>query len=774
MLVRQPGVVNATLATLLDQQTAIVSRRKRAPSSKDQDPHRQREAKKYANPIPSREFILETLTERGVPLVFDELAEALDLSEEQDRIALQRRLGAMERDGQLVRNRRDAYCLVNKRDLIAGRVIGHPDGFGFVKPDDGGDDVYLYPRQMRALFHNDRVVVRITGQDRRGRLEGSVVEVLERNTRTVVGRLYQESGVGFVVPDNKRLAHDIIIPRDRIGEAQEGQIVVAEITDQPTKRTQPIGFVQQVLGDHMAPGMETDIAIRTHNLPVDWPEALLGQIAGLSEEVPETAKQGRTDLRKLPLVTIDGADARDFDDAVYCERKPKGWKLLVCIADVSAYVERGTALDAEGYNRGNSVYFPDRVVPMLPEVLSNGLCSLNPQVDRLCMACELYVNQEGQTTRSRFFPAVMRSQARLTYDQVAAMLTDGDPELCARDAELLPHLHELYALYQVLHGARAERGAIDFDTTETRFEFNDQGRIAAVHPLVRNDAHRIIEECMLAANVAAARLFERKKIPALYRIHETPKQEKLTDLREFLGELGLKLPGGAKPTAKDYAALLDGVKERPDRHLIQTVLLRSMQQAMYSSDNVGHFGLAYSAYTHFTSPIRRYPDLIVHRTIKHLLNGGTAADHDYSKPDLQVIGEHCSGSERRADEATRDAESWLKAEFMQDKLGEEFDGTITSVNTFGVFVELDEIYVDGLVHITALDNDYYHFDPVGRRLSGERTGMVYRLGDRVRVQVAAVNLDERKIDFVMVRAPAPAQEPEAPAKRSRSRRRRKG
>ena len=774
MLVRQPGVVNATLATLLDQQTAIVSRRKRAPSSKDQDPHRQREAKKYANPIPSREFILETLTERGVPLVFDELAEALDLSEEQDRIALQRRLGAMERDGQLVRNRRDAYCLVNKRDLIAGRVIGHPDGFGFVKPDDGGDDVYLYPRQMRALFHNDRVVVRITGQDRRGRLEGSVVEVLERNTRTVVGRLYQESGVGFVVPDNKRLAHDIIIPRDRIGEAQEGQIVVAEITDQPTKRTQPIGFVQQVLGDHMAPGMETDIAIRTHNLPVDWPEALLGQIAGLSEEVPETAKQGRTDLRKLPLVTIDGADARDFDDAVYCERKPKGWKLLVCIADVSAYVERGTALDAEGYNRGNSVYFPDRVVPMLPEVLSNGLCSLNPQVDRLCMACELYVNQEGQTTRSRFFPAVMRSQARLTYDQVAAMLTDGDPELCARDAELLPHLHELYALYQVLHGARAERGAIDFDTTETRFEFNDQGRIAAVHPMVRNDAHRIIEECMLAANVAAARLFERKKIPALYRIHETPKQEKLTDLREFLGELGLKLPGGAKPTAKDYAALLDGVKERPDRHLIQTVLLRSMQQAMYSSDNVGHFGLAYSAYTHFTSPIRRYPDLIVHRTIKHILNGGTAADHDYSKPDLQVIGEHCSGSERRADEATRDAESWLKAEFMQDKLGEEFDGTITSVNTFGVFVELDEIYVDGLVHITALDNDYYHFDPVGRRLSGERTGMVYRLGDRVRVQVAAVNLDERKIDFVMVRAPAPAQEPEAPAKRSRSRRRRKG
>jgi len=746
-----------------------VARRKKAQSPRDLDPHRQREAKKYANPIPSREFILETLAGAGVPLVFDELAETLALSDEQDLVALQRRLGAMVRDGQLVRNRRDAFCLVNKRDLIAGRVIGHQDGFGFVKPDDGGDDVYLYPRQMRALFHNDRVVVRVTGRDRRGRLEGSVVEVLERNTRTVVGRFYQESGVGFVVPDNKRLAHDIIIPRDRIGEAEQGQIVVAEITDQPTKRTQPIGRIQEVVGDHMAPGMETDIAVRTHDLPVEWPAEVESVVSGLSEEVPEAAKEGRTDLRRIPLVTIDGADARDFDDAVYCERKPRGWKLLVCIADVSSYVEPGSALDAEAYNRGNSVYFPDRVIPMLPEVLSNGLCSLNPEVDRLCMACELYVSLEGKATRSRFFPAVMRSHARLTYDQVAAMVADGEPELCERFAHLLPHLHELYALYKALHGARAERGAIDFDTTETRFEFNEQGRIAAIRPLIRNDAHRIIEECMLAANVAAAKLFERKKMPALYRIHELPTEEKLGDLREFLAELGLSLPGGKKPTAQDYAALLERVKDRPDRHLIQTVLLRSMQQAMYSSDNVGHFGLAYPAYTHFTSPIRRYPDLIVHRGIKHLLDGGTAADFDYSKPDLQVMGDHCSGTERRADEATRDAESWLKCEYMEDKLGEEFDGTITSVNSFGIFVELDEIYVDGLVHITALDNDYYHFDPVGHRLTGERTGMVYRLGDRLRVQLAAVNLDERKIDFVLSKPPAQR----APQRRGPSRRRRK-
>ncbi|MGA7978915.1 MAG: ribonuclease R [Chromatiaceae bacterium] len=740
----------------------------RAKSPRELDPHRQREKKKYANPIPSREFILQVLSDTGVPPSFDELAVALDLVSEEDLVALRRRLGAMERDGQLVRNRRDAYCLVNKRDLIAGRVIGHPDGFGFVKPDDGGDDVYLYPRQMRGLFHNDRVVVRVTGRDRRGRLEGSVVEVLERSTRNVVGRFYQEGGVGFVVPDNKRLTHDIIIPRDRIDRAEQGQIVVAEITDQPTKRTQPIGRILEVVGDHMAPGMETDIAIRTHDLPVEWPAAVEAEIASLSDEVPQAAKEGRTDLRRVPLVTIDGADARDFDDAVFCERKPKGWKLIVCIADVSSYVAPETALDKEGLNRGNSVYFPDRVIPMLPEVLSNGLCSLNPEVDRLCMACELYVGREGQVSRSRFFPAVIRSHARLTYDQVAAMLVDGDPDLCEQYAALLPHLHELHALYQALHRARAARGAIDFDTTETRFEFNSQGRIEAIHPLVRNDAHRIIEECMLAANVAAARLFERKKLPALYRIHETPTEEKLTDLREFLGELGLKLPGGAKPTAQDYAALLEKVKDRPERHLIQTVLLRSMQQAMYSSDNVGHFGLAYPAYTHFTSPIRRYPDLIVHRAIKHLLEGGTAADFDYSKPDLQSIGEHCSGTERRADEATRDAESWLKCEYMEDKLGEHFDGTITSVNSFGIFVELDNIYVDGLVHITALDNDYYHFDPVGHRLTGERTGTVYRLGDRLHVKLAAVNLDERKIDFVLAE-PVRA----APPRRSKSRRKRK-
>lgn len=717
--------------------------------SRDADPHRRREAKKYSNPIPSREFILDTLVETGVPLTFDEITAAFDIRDAEEFVALQRRLGAMVRDGQLVLNRREAYCLVNKQDLIAGRVIGHLDGFGFVKPDDGGDDIYLYPRQMRGLFHNDRVVVRIIGRDRRGRLEGSVVEVLERNTHTVVGRFYQESGVGFVIPDNKRLVHHIIIPGDRTAGSEQDRIVVAEITDQPTKRTQPIGKILEIVGDHMAPGMETDIAIRTHDLPVQWPAAVEVEIAGLGTEVPAAARDGRVDLRRLPLVTIDGADARDFDDAIYCERTPKGWKLLVCIADVSSYVEPGTALDAEARERGNSVYFTGRVIPMLPEILSNGLCSLNPDVERLCMACELYVSRVGKVTKSRFFAAVMRSHARFTYDQVAALLEDSDPRLRQRFLELLPYLHALYALYQALHGARVERGAIDFDTIETSFELDEQGRVLAIRPLVRNVAHRIIEECMLAANVAAARFFQRKRMPVLYRIHETPKEEKLSDLREFLAGLSLRLPGGKRPTAKDYAALLDAVRARPNRHQIRTVLLRSMQQAMYSSENTGHFGLAYPVYTHFTSPIRRYPDLIVHRAIKHLLAGGTAADFDYAKPDLRRIGEHCSGTERRADEATRDVESWLKCEYMEDKIGAEFEGTITSVNPFGVFVELDRIHVDGLVHITALDNDFYHFDPVGHRLTGKRTGTVHRLGDRLRVRLAAVNLDERKIDFVL-------------------------
>ncbi len=721
-------------------------------SAKKIDPHHVREAKKYANPIPSREFILQHLASVGVPMAQQELAAQLALRSEEDLEALRRRLNAMERDGQVVRNRNGALCIVNSKDLIAGRVIGHPDGFGFLRPDEGGEDLFVSPRQMRQLLHNDRAVVRVVGLDRRGRKEAAVVEVLERGNQLVVGRLYMDRGVGFVVPDNKRLHQDIVIPEGDFNGAGNGQMVVAEIVEQPSKRTQPIGRIKDVLGEHMAPGMETDVAIRTHQLPLEWPDEVQQEIAHLGSEVDEDAKQGRVDLRHLPLVTIDGADARDFDDAVYCEAKPKGWRLLVCIADVSSYVKPGSALDREAKARGNSVYFPDRVIPMLPEVLSNGLCSLNPNVDRLCMTCELYINKDGVVTRSRFFEAVMRSHARLTYDQVADMLLDGEPELCATHADLLPHLHQLYALFRVLQRVRSALGAIDFDTTETRILFNAERKVERIVPVFRNDAHRLIEECMLAANVAAARFLQRKKLPALYRNHDGPQAEKLLDLKEFLGELGLRMPGGEKPQSSDYAELLSQVRDRPDFHLIQTVLLRSLSQAVYSAENQGHFGLSFAAYTHFTSPIRRYPDLIVHRAIRHLLKGGTLEDYDYSQTELQGLGEHCSATERRADEATRDVTSWLKCEYMMDKIGDEFVGIITSVTSFGIFVELDEIYVDGLVHITALDNDYYHFDPVGHRLTGERSGMVYRLGDQVKVKVAAVNLDDRKIDFLLVEA----------------------
>jgi len=726
-----------------------VSKQKGRRVDRSRDPYQAREAKKYQNPIPSREFILNLMEDHGAPLQFDNLAEALELSDPQQLDALSRRIKAMSRDGQVVCNRRGGYCVVNQEDLIHGRVIGHPDGFGFLHPDEGGDDLFLSPREMRRLWHGDRIVARVSGVDRRGRREAAVVEVLERAFENIVGRIHIEAGVAFLLPDNKRVAQQILITPDRLMGAKDGQMVVVHITDHPEQWRQPIGEVIEILGDHMAPGMATDVAIRANDIPLDWPDAVEQEIASLGREVPEESKRGRVDLRNTPLVTIDGADARDFDDAVFCERTRKGWRLLVAIADVSAYVVPGTALDEEAYKRGNSVYFPDRVIPMLPEILSNGLCSLNPRVDRLCMTAELYFDADGNLFRSRFFEAVMNSHARLTYDQVGAMLLDDDAELRSKHKRLLPHLHDLYGLFKLLHAARAERGAIDFDTVETRFRFDDQGRLAAIVPLQRHDAHKVIEECMLAANVAAARHLLRKKMPALYRIHEQPSPEKLADLGEFLGELGLRLEGGLEPTAKDYANLLDRVKERADFHVIQVVLLRSMMQAVYSDNNVGHFGLAFPAYAHFTSPIRRYPDLMVHRALKHLLTSEPVEAFEYTHQHLTAMGEHCSATERRADDATRDAADMLKCEFMLDKVGESFDGVISGVNSFGIFVELDGVYVSGLVHITALDYDYFHFDPVGRRLTGDRTGKVYRLGDTLKVKVAAVNIDDRKIDFVL-------------------------
>jgi ribonuclease R len=722
-------------------------------TAKRSDPHASREASRYEQPIASRELILEVITEADHPVSRVDLEVLLGINDAEGVEALRRRLNAMTRDGQLVRNRRDCYARADQFDLVSGRVIGHQDGFGFLVAEDEGDDVFLSARQMHALFHGDRVLVRITGLDRRGRREGNVVEILKRNTHNVVGRFYNEKGVTYVIPDNKRLPMEIAVPANEVNGARHGQIVSVEIIEQPSKRSPPVGRVVEILGDHMAPGMEIDIAIRSHDVPQAWPPAVEREIAGLGEQVPAKAKRGRVDLRELPLVTIDGADARDFDDAVFCEATPKGWRLLVAIADVSNYVHPDTALDKEAFERGNSVYFPERVIPMLPEILSNGLCSLNPEVERLCMACEMIFNAEGRMIRSRFSNALMRSHARLTYSEAAAIMVDGDKQARKRRQPLLPHLDELYRLYKVLRKQRHKRGAIDFETTETRIVFGAERKIERIVPLVRNDAHKVIEECMVAANVAAARFLERHRMPTLYRIHATPAGDKVTELQEFLNELGLGLRGGRKPTARDYSAVLEQAKGRPDEHLINTVLLRSMPRAEYRPENIGHFGLAHENYTHFTSPIRRYPDLLVHRAIRHLLAGKKPKSFNYTVDNMQIFGEHCSATERRADDATRDAIDWLKCEYMLDKVGETYPGIITATTSFGIFVELQDIYVEGLVHVTALGNDYYHYDPTRHWLIGERTNRIFRLGDPVSVRVMQVNLDDRKIDFELSERP---------------------
>lgn len=720
-----------------------------AKKKKLHDPFAAREAEKYEKPIPSRELILQLLEERGSPAKKNHLIEELQISDEEQQDALGRRLRAMERDGQLVSNRKGAYGIAKKMNLVTGRVIGHRDGFGFLIPDDGSDDLYLSAREMRAIFDGDRILARVSGIDRRGRREGTLVEVLERKHTNFVGRFLEENGLTFVVPDSKRISHTIFIPPGAQANAQPGQIVVAEMVSPPSKTHQTVGRIIEVLGDHLAPGMEIDIAIRSHGLPDVWPEAVIDEVDQLSEVVASEDKAQRIDLTHLPLVTIDGEDAKDFDDAVYCQAKPRGagWVLYVAIADVSYYVRPGTALDQEAIERGNSVYFPGHVIPMLPEILSNGLCSLKPQVDRLCMVAELHISTKGQLTKYQFYPAVMHSQARLTYTEVSALLEHNDAAVQARYPSLIVHLQELYRLYQVLRQAREIRGAIDFETIETRVIFGVDRKIEAIVPVQRNEAHKLIEECMLQANVAAAKFLAKNNYPLLYRVHAGPNPDKLADLRAFLAELSLGIGGGTKPQPSDYTKIISLIKNREDAHLIQTVLLRSLSQAVYSPENLGHFGLAFSAYTHFTSPIRRYPDLLTHRAIRHVLSKKPAIEFPYDQARMINLGEHCSMTERRADEATREAMDVLKCEFMLNRVGQTFPGIITAVTSFGLFIELQGIFVEGLLHVSALKNDYYHFDPIKHRLRGERAGMVYRLGDRIEVKVAQVNLADKKIDF---------------------------
>ncbi|EIJ43342.1 ribonuclease R [Beggiatoa alba B18LD] len=713
------------------------------------DPYAEREKQKYQDPIASREFIMAYLADAGQPLNFQAIAEYLKITHDEIKLeALRRRLRAMERDGQIIRNRRDGYGLAKKMDLICGRVSANADGAGFLIPDTGGEDLFLPPKQMRTLFHGDRAMVSIGGINQRGKREGILVEVLERNTQEIVGHFFRQKGLAFVASKNRRITHDILIPPADENNAEEGQIVVVKIIEQPSKHHPPIGQITEIIGKNEAPGLEIDIAIRSYSLPYEWNDDVLAEIKPLKEKVPAAAIKEREDFRALPFVTIDGEDAKDFDDAVYCEPRGKGWRLLVAIADVAAYVKPNTALDAEAQQRGNSVYFPNRVVPMLPEILSNGLCSLKPQVDRLSMVCELYIDMYGRTRRTRFYEGVICSHARLTYTEVGKVLTGETNEF--RYPELLPYLQNLHKLYQILLKRRQKRGAIEFETVETKILFDDHKKIEKIVAVTRNDAHRLIEEMMLAANVATAEWLEQHEMPALYRNHEGPTPDKLKDLHSFLGTLGLRLGGKDMPSALDYAKLTEKIKDRPDVRLIQTVLLRSLRMAVYSPENKGHFGLAYPSYTHFTSPIRRYPDLLIHRALKHLLKKQDPKKFFYNQGELERLGELCSMTERRADEATRDVVSWLKCEYMRNKVGDVYEGLVTAVTSFGLFVELEGIYVEGLVHVTALRNDYYHYDLAGQRLRGERTGTVYRLSDRLKVRVMRVDLNDRKIDFELV------------------------
>ena len=727
-----------------------------------QDPFREREAEKYENPIPSREAILALIEKQSTPVGRDELMILLKLKGEEQEEALRRRLRAMERDGQLIFTRSRAYALPDKMNLVKGTVMGHKDGFGFLRPEEGGDDLFLAPREMDRLMHGDYVLVQPTGLDPRGRREARFVRLLKSRELEIVGRFFVENDVSFVVPDDARIGQDILIPPGQSKGARQSQMVVARITQRPSGRMNAVGEVVEVLGDHMDPGMEIEVAIRNYGIPHVWPAEVLEEIKSLSEQVPEQAKLGRVDLRQLPLVTIDGEDARDFDDAVFCERKRSGgWRLWVAIADVSYYVRHGKPLDLEAHNRGNSVYFPEQVIPMLPEVLSNGLCSLNPQVDRLCMVCEMTISEAGRMSGYKFYEAVMNSHARLTYTKVAAIL-DGDPKLRQQYEPLVGHLEEIYRLYHALKHARHLRGAVEFESEETRFIFNAQRKIERIVPLVRNDAHKIIEECMIQANVAAAKYIEKCEAETLFRVHERPGELKLDTFRQFLGELGLELKGGAEPEPKHFAELAELVRERPDVELINTMLLRSMSQAQYSADNVGHFGLALQQYAHFTSPIRRYPDLLLHRAIKYELakeHGNLkhkwtpTGGYHYLYDEIQPMGEQCSMTERRADDATRDVADWLKCEYMQDHVGEEMEGVISGVTGFGMFVRLADLHIDGLVHISTLGNDYYQFDAARQTLIGENFRRVYRLGDKVRVKVMGVNLDDRKIDFMLLEEP---------------------
>ena len=719
------------------------------------DPFYDREAQKYDSPIASRELILDYLTKEAKPANLDKIAQAVSIKNDEQKEALHRRLRAMERDGQVVYTRRKCYALPEKFDMVKGSVIAHRDGYGFLRVEGKPEDYFLSHEQMKKVLQGDVILAQPINSQYRGKTEARVVRILEPRTNQIVGRYFIEQGVGFVVPDDSRLNFDILIAGKPNRTVRMGSVVVVELQQRPERHQKAVGVIKEVLGEIMGTNLAIDISLRNHEIPYEFPKVVEKEASKFSEQVPESAKKGRKDLRELPLVTIDGEDARDFDDAVYCQKnRGGGYRLWVAIADVSYYVRNGKALDKEACLRGTSVYFPSRVVPMLPEVLSNGLCSLNPQVDRLCLVCEMTVSNKGRLTGYQFYEAVMNSHARLTYTKVAKIL-EADKELREHYRELVPHLENLYGLYKVLDNARVARGAIGFESEEPKFIFNADKRIESIELVQRNEAHKIIEECMILANVAAAKLVINAEIPSLFRVHDRPDEDRMNNLRSILSELGLSLGGGANPTPKDIAKLMVDVEARPDHEMLQTVILRSMKQAIYDPENRGHFGLALDEYAHFTSPIRRYPDLLLHRAIKWVLANeqhktSKTGGHRYTTSEMLYFGEHCSMTERRADEAVRDVVDWLKCDYMQDHVGEVFNGTISSVVNFGFFVRLDDLFIDGLVHVSSLENDYYIYDASRNRLIGENTRFTYRLGDKVQVKVENVNPEERKIDFSLV------------------------
>ncbi|WP_409476808.1 ribonuclease R [Stenotrophomonas sp. Y-13] len=728
----------------------VRGRSRPAPAAVLDDPYAAREAERYAQPIASREAILQLLDRCDGPQNAEEIGARLGLTEPDRADALAKRLGAMVRDGQLVQNRRGGFAPVLVTNLIPGVVIANPEGFGFLRPDEGGDDLFLPPYEMRKVMHGDRALANVTGIDRRGRREGSIARVLERGVNRLIGNFSVELGINYVVPDDKRIQRSIQIPADATGGAKDGQLVVCELTQAPDTRRPPIGKVIAVLGDKLTPSLVVETAIHGHDLPHEFPPEVLDEATAIPMTVDPATIGTRVDLRALPLVTIDGEDAKDFDDAVFCEPNRDGFRLVVAIADVSHYVRPGTPLDEEALKRATSVYFPGYVVPMLPETLSNGICSLRPKEDRMCFVCDMQVDRKGEVVQSRFYEAVMNSHARLTYTQVWNAVGEDDADAKAFIGPLLPQIQSLHQLYRILAKARERRGAIEFESSEVRFVLDNRGEVTQAGMLVRNDAHKLIEECMIAANVEAARYLLATHIPAPFRVHERPPESKFADLLEFLKEFKLSLPAWSKVQPGDYTRLLKKVRERPDAALLESVLLRSQSLAVYSPDNNGHFGLALEAYAHFTSPIRRYPDLLVHRAIKYALTGGPRDKYTYTPREMAALALQCSERERRADEAEREVDERFRAAWMEKHVGGQFDGVISGVTSFGLFVELDDSKVNGLVHVTQLPHDYYQFDPLRKTLTGDRRGVQFRLGDRVRILVLKASMEDRKIDFRLV------------------------